>query len=144
LAKISSEGYRFPEPAEEVQVNFCKNVRCSAFGVPETLHRTKRPPGEPPQPGDYSFHGPSGTLMKCGVCGSYMPIRSNEGVVEEVRRLRGYMQADSAPSCPNEDCSNEAPVTEPGRYARFAHRAGAATLAGKHSARAAGPCCASG
>jgi transposase-like protein len=121
LSKISPAGYRFPAPAEGVQVNFCKNVRCAAFGVPETLHRTKRPAGATPEPGDYTRHGMTGaTLMKCGVCGGYMPVRSNQAVVEELQRLSAHMRGKPASSCPNDDCANVGkPVTEKGLYARF-------------------------
>lgn len=120
MAKISSAGFRFPAPVEGVQVNFCKNVRCAAFGVPETTHRLKRAPGAAPQPGDYTRSGTSGFLMKCGVCGAHMPIRSNQGVVEEVGRLASYLRQGPQSSCPAEECENfGVPVVVEGRYARF-------------------------
>jgi transposase-like protein len=120
LAKISSAGFRFPAPVERVQVNFCKNVRCPAFGVPETLHRVKRAPGAPSEPGDYTRAGKSGYLMRCGVCKADMPIRSNQGVVEEVSRMAAYLRQAPQPSCPAEECENfGVPVAVEGRYARF-------------------------
>lgn len=45
--------YRFPEPFSGVQVNFYKNIKCKAFGVPETLHRIRRPKGTSSQAWDY-------------------------------------------------------------------------------------------
>ena len=42
MAKLTAAGYRFPAPADGVQVNFCKNVSCEAFGVSESLHRVSR------------------------------------------------------------------------------------------------------
>lgn len=89
--------------------------------MPETLHRTKRAAGAVPEPGDYTRHGVSGaTLMKCGVCKSHMPVRSNQAVVEELHRLSAHMHGKPAPSCANGDCANfGVPVTEKGRYARF-------------------------
>lgn len=120
MAKISSAGFRFPAPVEGVQVNFCKNVGCPAFGVPETLHRVKRAPGASPEPGDYTRAGTSGYLMRCGVCKADMPIRSNQGVVEEVSRLADYLRQQSQPSCPVEGCENYGvPIAVDGRYARF-------------------------
>jgi transposase-like protein len=121
LATISSAGFRFPAPVEGVQVNFCKNVRCAAFGVPETAHRVRRAVGTAPEPGDYTRHGISGgVLMKCGVCGGHMPIRSNQGVVEEVVRLSSYLRQTALPSCPVDTCANfGVPVAVEGRYAKF-------------------------
>lgn len=104
-----------------MQVNFCKTVRCEAFGLPETLHRAKRAAGAVPEPGDYTRHGASDTtLMKCGVCKSHMPIRSNQAVVEERNRLGAYMRGKSVAYCLDEDCANFGVlVTTPGAYARF-------------------------
>lgn len=122
MAKLTASGYRFPEPAGDLQVNFCKNIRCAAFGVPESLHRTKRSKGQAAQPGDYSRSGAGlkVTGMKCGVCGSYMPIRNNLAILEELARLTAHTQDKPAPSCPHEDCDNfGSPVTEAGLYARF-------------------------
>lgn len=122
MAKLTASGYRFPEPAGDLQVNFCKNVRCAAFGVPETLHRVRRSKGQAGQPGDYSRVGAGlkVTGMKCLVCGSYMPIRNNQGILEEVQRFCAPSEGKPSPSCPNEDCDNfGSPVTEHGLYARF-------------------------
>lgn len=120
MAKISSAGFRFPAPVEGVQVNFCKNVRCAAFGVPETVHRVKRAPGASPEPGDYTRSGASGFLMKCGVCRAHMPIRSNQGVVEEITRLTAYLRQQPSTSCPSADCANfGVPTAVEGRYSRF-------------------------
>jgi transposase-like protein len=121
MAKLTAAGYRFPAPADGVQVNFCKNIRCAAFGVPETLHRIRRPKTTASAPGDYIRAGSLDALrMKCGVCGTKMPIRSNQAVAEERNRLSAYTLDKPAPSCPHEDCDHfGTPVTEPGCYARF-------------------------
>jgi len=121
VSTISPAGHRFPGPDSGLQVNFCKNVSCAAFGVPETLHRKRRLPEATPQPGDYSRHGANAnTVMKCGVCGSFNPVRSNLGIVEERARLCAPMTGKPAPSCPVEACSNYGiSVSTPGSYARF-------------------------
>lgn len=107
MAKISSAGFRAPAPFEGLNVNFCKNPKCSNFGVPETAHRVKRAPGAPPQPGDYSLvsAGKGKPQLKCGLCGEILPIRSNQGVHEELTRLTAYLVDKDEPSCKNESCA---------------------------------------
>lgn len=120
MAKISPAGFRFPPPDAGVQVNFCKNVECDAFGVPEIQHHVRRSKFSKPEPGIYTRVGQvTKTRMKCGVCGSYNPIRSNAGIAEEFHRLSAHIFDRPGPSCPHEDCDNYgSPVTEPGLYAR--------------------------
>jgi hypothetical protein len=121
LSKISPAGFRFPSPDAGVQVNFCKNLECDAFGVPETLGRVRRPKGILPQAGDYTRVGRvTRTRMKCGVCGSNNPIRSNAAIAEEFARLSAHIFDKPVLSCPSAECDNfGSPVTEPGLYASF-------------------------
>lgn len=78
MAKLDEAGYRFPAPVDGVQVNFCKNVACAAFGVPEKPNRVRRSKGTQPEAGDYIRVGESDrTRMKCSLCVSYSPFRSN-------------------------------------------------------------------
>lgn len=108
MAKISSAGHRFPPPVGGIQANFCKNPRCANFGVPETLHRKRRAPGARPEPGHYTLAamGAGQPLMKCGLCGEHLPIRSNLALSEEVQRLLRYTEPHPGPTCPNSDCPN--------------------------------------
>ena len=121
MAKLTAAGYRFPEPADGVQVNFCKNVRCKAFGVPETLHRVRRSKFALPAAGDYKRGGEVDRVrMICALCGSINPLRSNAAIVEERRRLNQSSFDTETPTCPNATCDNHGfPVSEAGRYARF-------------------------
>lgn len=120
MSKISPAGFRFPAPVDGVQVNFCKNVRCAAFGVPEKPNRVRRSKFDAPEPGDYIRSGSkTETQMRCGVCASDMPIRSNQAIVEELVRLSAHMVGKPAASCPHEDCDYYgSPITEAGLYAR--------------------------
>ena len=103
MAKLTAAGYRFPAPADGVQVNFCKNVSCEAFGVPETLHRVRRSKFSLPAAGDYIRGGEADRVrMVCALCGSKNPLRSNAAIVEERRRLNQSSFDTEAPGCPNE------------------------------------------
>lgn len=121
MAKLLASGHRFPAPADGVQVNFCKNVSCKAFGVPETLHRIRRSKRTLPAAGDYIRGGtPERLRMVCALCGSKNPLRSNSAIVEELRRLNQSSSDAPTPSCPDETCGNHgSPVSAPGLYARF-------------------------
>lgn len=121
MAKLTAAGYRFPEPAEGVQVNFCKNVRCAAFGIPEKLHRVRRSKFAAAEAGDYIREGTTDDIrLKCALCGSRNPVRSNKAIVEELHRIRSVTAADPSVSCPSPECENHGvPTTESGRYARF-------------------------
>jgi hypothetical protein len=123
LSKISPAGYRFPEPFAGVQVNFCKNIKSEAFGVPETLNRIRRPKGTSSEAGDYIRSGDScGNIrMVCGLCGSKNPLRSNQAIAQELGRLSAHIFDSSAPCCPLEACSSHGvPVSTPGFYVRNA------------------------
>lgn len=121
MSKISPAGYRFPEPSSGVQVNFCKNIKCEAFGVPETLHRIRRPKETSSKAGDYirTGDGRNNKQMKCGLCGSKNPLRSNEAISQELGRLSAHIFDSKGPCCPNEACtSHTVSVETPGFYAR--------------------------
>ncbi|APW46538.1 IS1/IS1595 family N-terminal zinc-binding domain-containing protein [Rhodoferax antarcticus] len=120
MSKISSAGYRFPEPFTGVQVNFCKNIKCAAFGVPETLHRVRRSKATSSQAGDYIRSGETNRpRMKCGLCGSLNPFRSNEAIAEELGRLSAHIFDSREPCCPSEGCTNHTvPVSALGSYVR--------------------------
>lgn len=121
MAKLTTAGYRFPAPADGVQVNFCKNVSCKAFGVPETLHRVRRSKFTLPSAGDYVRGGEADRVrMVCALCGSKNPLRSNAAILEERRRLNQSSFDPPVLVCPDESCNNHGfPVSEAGRYARF-------------------------
>lgn len=107
LAKISSAGLRAPGPFEGLNVNFCKNPKCANFGVPETPRRKKLAAGAAPQPGDYSLvaAGKGKPLLKCRLCGESLPMRSNQGIVEELTRVMAYLAGSDDPACQNEACA---------------------------------------
>jgi len=105
MAKISSAGYRLPEPSEGVNVNFCKNIHCASFGIPEELHRRNRKKGAPPTVGSYIRDSAASydPKMKCCVCGQKPPIRNNAAIVDDLKRISSYL-SQIEPSCPNASC----------------------------------------
>ena len=107
MTKISSAGFRAPGPFEGLNVNFCKNPKCANFGVPETAHRIKRAPGAPPERGEYTLvaAGRGKPLLKCSLCAETLPMRSNQGIHEELTRLMAYLEAPPEPCCPNDACT---------------------------------------
>lgn len=123
MAKISPSGFRFPPPAGDLNVNFCKNPRCVNFGVPETPNRKYRAKGTPPQPGDYRIVaiGKGKPAIKCACCGDVFPMRNNHAIAEELERLIGYLDPTPEPSCPNDACSmHGVPLSQGGKgYAAF-------------------------
>lgn len=50
MVKLTAAGCWFPASAEGVQFNFCKSIRCAAFGVPETPHAPGGPRPRRPHP----------------------------------------------------------------------------------------------
>lgn len=121
MAVSPAPTYRFPEAHQGIQVNYCKNVTCPAFGVPELPNQTRRRPGSERKPGEYAQQGhASVALMKCGCCESFPPARSNRGISEELARLLSPLARPAEPCCPNEGCENaKVPRSNPGSYAKF-------------------------
>lgn len=104
-----------------MQVNFCKNIKCKAFGVPETLHKIRRPKGTSPKAGDYIRTGNSrgNVRIQCGLCGSQNPRRSNESIAQELSRLSAHIFDTREACCPHEACGNHnVAVTAAGQYVR--------------------------
>ncbi len=102
--------FGFPNGTRRVvQVNFCKNPSCANFGVPSTLakhaHRSKAAPG----PGlDYRLDASDkGTAqLRCLLCGETLPLKSNNGVCEEISRMTKHFIPDAKPSCKTALCAN--------------------------------------
>jgi transposase-like protein len=59
-------------------------------------------------------------LLKCLLCGEHLPIKSNQGVAEELHRIGRYLKPPPAPSCPDAACGNHAvPAGTAGAYYSF-------------------------
>ncbi len=94
-----------PKPANGIQVNFCKNPACGNFGIPASGQTQSR--GGKFGQDKYIVRGSShGSALECRKCGEFIPIKSNQGVYEELKRISAYLEPKPLPSCPNPDCTN--------------------------------------
>lgn len=111
----------FPDGSgRAIQVNFCKNPRCANYGVPSTLkkgaHRSKAAPASGTE---YTLaaNGKDIPSLVCRLCAEAPPIKSNQGIVEELARMLGYMVPPTRASCPGEDCPNhDIPVSPKSKH----------------------------
>lgn len=113
---------RVPAEVEGVQSNFCRNINCENFGVaPRPKVSKGRRTGSPDYDGDgYRLIGKKGANAKslyCTKCGLTSSIKSNAGIVEELRRISTYLESKPEPRCPKAECPNHGiPVSVAGHY----------------------------
>ena len=94
---------RIPVEVNGIQYNFCKNPKCSQFGVPASQETVR---------GNNTYlvvnGGSSGiSLLRCNACREHLPMKSNQGIVEELARLSSYLAiANQVSCCPDAGCSN--------------------------------------
>lgn len=110
---------RIPSQENGIQYNFCKNPKCSNFGVPED---------EDAKRGQYRYtltglnQGAGNIpLLKCSCCNETFPVKSNYGISQELHRISSYLKSnDKVVCCSNPDCSNRTvPVGTKKAYASF-------------------------
>lgn len=96
---------RIPPEKRGIQVNFCKKPTCSNFGVPASQSPAK---GKGATRDNYSVvsAGKGIPILKCHACGEYPPLKSNNGISEELDRISDYLTPTKEASCPNELCEN--------------------------------------
>lgn len=105
--------YTFFGGAKRVlQVNFCKNPRCANFGVPPAIavKYARRAKATAATGVEYRIGagGAGYPLLKCLLCGEHLPLKSNQGVVEELARLSRHFNSSPVRCCPNSGCVNAA------------------------------------
>lgn len=115
---------RIPQPADGIQINFCKNPLCLNFGRPASNQPQPRGTGAKDRGRDtYTLSGGrqgSGSFLHCQFCGEYPPLKSNQGIAEEVQRISSYLAKQQEPSCPEESCENYGiGISTPGAYYSF-------------------------
>lgn len=111
MSEDLTEYTRIPPPANGIQVNFCKNPKCSNFGVPASTGRQPRRPGATELVRDsYKIGGSGGSggfcsSILCKLCKESPPLKSNQGIDEELQRLSFYL-SETTTTCPNAECNN--------------------------------------
>lgn len=100
-------------PVAGIQVNHCKTVGCGQFGVAPLGSRKWD------RSGYRFFESALNPLLTCQTCKRSTALKSNQGIAEEIERLkRPYLEA--APSCPNVECVHHGRgISESGLYHRF-------------------------
>jgi len=122
LQKKSSSASRprIPPEADGIQVNFCKKPTCSNYGIPASQLPAK---GKGSKRDNYAIvaAGKDFPVLKCHACGEHPPLKSNEGISEELERISEYLKPAPEASCPNESCENHAVGVSAGKahYAGF-------------------------
>ncbi|EJG0969542.1 IS1 family transposase [Vibrio parahaemolyticus] len=101
---------RIPLKEADIQVNTCKNPKCSQFGLePELRHSIIHDlnDGQPKRDPFYAISGLAADTpgLKCKACNVISPIKSNKGVHQEYKRLSLYLESQKH-TCPNHECSN--------------------------------------
>ena len=91
-----------------IQVNHCRMPDCDNYGIPAKTELIK--PG-PNKDGDKHYKITStnkGSIpaILCKCCGEKAPIKSNEGIACEIKRLSDYLKRPEDKSCKNKDCEN--------------------------------------
>lgn len=112
-----SKVYRIPPEFNGVQVNFCKNPECENFGIPPiALGKFKKNINDNYKVDTASRGNP---ILHCLACNEYIPLKSNQGVSEEIDRMLAN-SSSSVQSCPDNECSNHpVSITTPKAYQSF-------------------------
>lgn len=96
---------RIPPEYNGLQYNFCKCPTCLNFGIPPSPKGSVEPVGK-------YYIGAGGKdypLLKCPHCGEQPPLKSNQGIMEELDRISAYLYIkpiSTTATCPNPDCCN--------------------------------------
>jgi len=99
---------RVPEEVSGIQVNFCKNLKCTNFGSPASTEYPKRGRGNVSKDNYTLGNSKAKKSLRCKICRQETRLQSNLAIAEELERISSYLdKTDMTPSsCPNPDCIN--------------------------------------
>ena len=91
-----------------IQVNHCRMPDCDNYGVPAITRRVGSGTslGRDPRYTVQSTNKGRVPCIKCKCCGEKPPIKSNQGIAEELARLAAPLKAPKDTGCKNKDCEN--------------------------------------
>ncbi|MBU2895845.1 lactate dehydrogenase [Vibrio hepatarius] len=84
---------KLPMEADGLQLNFCKTLACSNFGLSEAYRYVLQ------------HANPKRPTMVCRECGAFPPLLNNQEVINELHRLR-QLHSDGLPACRNSYCEH--------------------------------------
>ncbi|MFT4804615.1 MAG: DNA polymerase III epsilon subunit [Psychroserpens sp.] len=100
------EKFPLPRAYEGYQINYCKNPKCSNYGIPPKFPNPMKIGKSTKTLGDYKISlAPSNKterkqMLHCKICNSASLIFSNKSIIQEVKRLQSIYQL-KVPCCPN-------------------------------------------
>lgn len=104
-----------------MQINFCKNRQCPNYGIPasEDVGRGVKARDHYNLASSSTKYGVKFQLW-CLRCGERPPIKSNLGIIEELKRFSAALTVRPNPSCPDPNCLNHTiPISAGLRYQSF-------------------------
>lgn len=107
---------RVPPEHNGIQINFCKNPECENYGIPAEVSGKHKWGVD-----RYKLigSGKDTPVIQCKACGECIPVKSNQGVSEELERMQAVLDIPIQ-SCPCEACSNHTvPISTPKAYQSF-------------------------
>ncbi|WP_135607029.1 IS1 family transposase [Solemya velesiana gill symbiont] len=115
---------RIPIEINGVQVNFCKNPRCSNFGIPaRSSNQPLKTPDGKVIPDRYRKSGDvwNKSYLLCKECGETPPIKSNLAISEELNRMIAGNEPRPEAYCPTAACKHHNIPVSKGRgfYRRY-------------------------
>lgn len=141
-SKLSSGSRRrrLPEAsADGIDVNFCRNPLCSAFGVRPYPYDLRGRRNLPKHARDHRVNGASDSFhLRCNVCGSTSTVKNNNAISEELARLELlFCGTKREPGCPRAECENYfSPLQDyPHLYRKAGKTAGSRSSSGKQLQR---------
>lgn len=103
----TQEKIRVPVGVGNINYNHCKNPSCKQFGIPASQEKKYGNNTYNISGGNRGNGSSNIPLLRCNSCGEHFPIKSNNGIVEEIKRISNYLEvAKQEVCCPKEDCTN--------------------------------------
>ena len=104
---------RIPIKVNNIQVNFCKNPLCNNYGIPaSTENQTKLSNANKDNYKLSSGGRKPVTKLICKSCSELFPVKSNQGIYDELKRIEAYLKEVVDVSCPNTSCENNSISTK--------------------------------